>query len=83
MTETITPDVCKLHREVIDAKIATLKEKDDSLDSRMERIEDGIAEVRTLQKTILYALIGIAFGVVATLFGVILGRGIDLGWLIP
>jgi hypothetical protein len=83
MAETVTPDVCKLHREVIDAKIETLKAKDDSLDARMERIEDGITEVRTLQKTILYALIGIAFGVVATLFGVILGRGIDFGWLIP
>lgn len=83
MAETVTPDVCKLHREVIDAKIETLKAKDDSLDARMERIEDGIDEVRALQKTILYALIGIAFGVVATLFGVVLGRGIDFGWLIP
>jgi hypothetical protein len=82
MTETITPDVCRLHREVIDSKIETLKQKDDSLDNRMERIENGIEEVRGLQKTILYALIGISVGVALTLFGVLLGRGIDFGWLI-
>ncbi len=82
-TETVKTDVCRLHREVIDAKIETLKAKDDSLDNRMQRIEDGIEEVRALQKTILYALIGISVGVALTLFGVLLGRGIDLGWLIP
>jgi len=83
MTEqAITPDVCRLHREVIDSKIETLKQKDDSLDNRMERIENGIEEVRGLQKTILYALIGISVGVALTLFGVLLGRGIDFGWLI-
>jgi len=82
MTETVTPDVCRLHREVIDSKIETLKQKDDSLDNRMERIENGIEEVRGLQKTILYALIGISVGVALTLFGVLLGRGIDFGWLI-
>jgi hypothetical protein len=48
----------------------------------MERIENGIEEVRGLQKTILYALIGISVGVALTLFGVLLGRGIDFGWLI-
>jgi hypothetical protein len=82
MTETVTPDVCRLHREVIDSKIETLKQKDDSLDNRMERIENGIEEVRGLQKTILYALVGISVGVALTLFGVLLGRGIDFGWLI-
>ena len=81
--EAVKTDVCRLHREVIDAKIETLKARDDSLDNRMQRIEDGIEEVRALQKTILYALIGISVGVALTLFGVLLGRGIDLGWLIP
>lgn len=82
MTETtVTTDVCKLHREVIDTKIEALKQKDVSLDTRMQGIEDKIQAVFNLQKTILYALIGISVGVALTLFGVILGRGIDLGWL--
>lgn len=83
MTEVaVTTDVCKLHREVIDTKIEALKQKDVSLDTRMQGIEDKIQAVFDLQKTILYALIGISVGVALTLFGVILGRGIDFGWLL-
>jgi len=82
-TESLTPEVCYLHRAVIDAKIESLKQRDEALDSRMMRIEMGIEEVRALQKTILYALVGISVGVALTLFGVIIGRGIDFSWLVP
>ncbi len=82
MTEPVTVDVCKLHREVIDTKIEALKQRDDDLDEKMQGIQEGIQEVRKLQTTILYAIIGVAIGVALTLFGVILGRGIDFGWLL-
>jgi len=80
--ESVSSDMCKLHRDVIDAKIDSLKQRDEALDSRMMRIEMGIEEVRALQKTILYALIGISVGVALTLFGVIIGRGIDFSWIL-
>lgn len=83
MPDTITPDVCKLHREVIDAKIETLTQKDRALDARMAGIEDGIKMVRDLQTKILYAIIVMAFGTICTLIGVLYGRGLDLGWIIP
>ena len=81
MSEVITPDVCKLHREVIDTKIDALKQKDMTQDTRMQGIEEKIEEVFALQKTILYVIIFVAVGTCLTLLGVILGRGIDFGWL--
>jgi len=83
MTEEIVKsDVCRLHREVIDAKIETLKQKDHALDKRMEGIENKIQEVFDLQRTILYVIIFIAVGTILTLIGVLLGRGVDFGWLL-
>jgi hypothetical protein len=78
----ITPNVCQLHRDVIYAKIETLTQKDNALDRRMEGIENKIQEVFDLQRTILYVIIFIAVGTCLTLSGVLLGRGIDFGWLI-
>ena len=74
-TETITPEMCNLHREVLNAKIA-------ASDKRIDGILAEIRGVRDLQKQILYALIAIAFGVAFTLFGVIVGRGFDFGWIL-
>lgn len=67
---------CALHREVIETKLQATNE-------RVDGILQEIQCVRDLQKQILYALIGIGFGVACTLAGVVLGRGIDFGWLIP
>lgn len=85
MTEQtmVTQEMCKLHRELVEAKIGALKDKDNILENRMCGIEKGIEDVRALQKTILYTIIFVAFATVTTLMGVILGRGIDFGWLIP
>lgn len=80
--EGVTVEICKLHREIMDGKIEVLKVKDEALDGRMQGIEQGIKEVHDLQKLILYAIIGIAVGVILTLIGVILGRGIDFGWIL-
>ena len=80
--EVITPEVCRLHRKVVDGKLEVLKVKDEALDTRMKGIEDGIEGVYALQKTILYAIIVVAVGVALTLFGVLLGRGIDFGWIL-
>jgi hypothetical protein len=82
-SEYVTPEMCSLHREVINTKLKMLEGVDDAIEGRMLRIEAGIDEIRQLQKNIYYALIGISVGTVLTLLGVILGRGIDFGWLIP
>ena len=80
--EVITPEVCRLHRKVVDGKLEVFKVKDEALDTRMKGIENGIKGVYALQRTILYAIIGLAVGVALTLFGVLLGRGIDFGWIL-
>lgn len=67
---------CVLHREVIETKL-------DATNKRVDGILIEIQGVRDLQRQILYALILIGFGVACTLAGVVLGRGIDFGWLIP
>ena len=74
-TETITPEMCNLHREVLNAKIA-------ASDKRIDGILAEIQGVRDLQKQILYVLVAIGFGVAFTLFGVIVGRGFDFGWIL-
>jgi hypothetical protein len=68
--------MCKLHREVIDTKVAACNQ-------RVDGVLEAVQEVRSLQKTIMITLLVIAIGVGCTLFGVIMGRGIDFGWLIP
>jgi len=68
--------MCNLHRELINTKLA-------ACNARVEGILAEIQGVRDLQRMILYALIGIGFGVACTLAGVIVGRGLDFGWLIP
>ena len=74
--EYTTPEMCNLHREVLNAKIA-------ACDKRIDGILAEIQGVRDLQKQILYVLVAIGFGVAFTLFGVIVGRGFDFGWIIP
>jgi hypothetical protein len=71
----ISPEICALHREVITTKIA-------ACESRVDGILEELQEVRQLQKTILYTLIFIAIGVICTLAGVVLGRGVDFGWIV-
>ena len=79
----IRTEMCNLHREVINTKLEMLKGVDEAIEARMVRIEDGISEIRQLQKSIYYALIGISVGTALTLLGVVLGRGFDFGWLHP
>jgi hypothetical protein len=74
--EYITPETCALLRKLFDAQLA-------ATNARVDGILEEIQCVRDLQKQILYTLIIIGFGVGFTLFGVLVGRGLDLGWLIP
>lgn len=77
MTEDcVTHEMCELRRQVITTRV-------NGQDTQIDGILDEIREVRNLQKTILYTLIFISIGVACTLMGVVLGRGIDFGWLIP
>lgn len=79
----VTREVCELHHQVTAAKIESLQLCDEKLEKRMDGIEEGIASVQALQKQILYAIIFVAVGTIMTLTGVIVGRGIDFGWLMP
>ena len=78
MTETtsVSPEMCSLHREVIEAKLLVCNE-------RVDWILEELKGVRDLQKQILYTLIFLSVGVSLTLFGVLIGRGVDFGWLVP
>jgi hypothetical protein len=81
--EFVSPEMCRLRQEVLRVEIAALKERNENMETRMERIEAAIEEVRNLQKTILYAIISLAILGFCTLLGVLVGRGIDLGWFVP
>jgi hypothetical protein len=74
--EYITKQICDLHRE-------NLLFRQDSCEKRVDGILEELQEVRQLQKMILYTLIFVAVGTCFTLAGVILGRGVDFGWLVP
>lgn len=79
----ITKEVCELHNKVIASRIEFLQQADEKLEKRIAGIEEGIASVQVLQKQILYVIIFVAIGTIMTLLGVILGRGFDLGWMVP
>jgi hypothetical protein len=74
--EYVPRSECILHRELIITKI-------DASEKRVDGILEEIKEVRQLQKNIQWTLFFIAAGVICTLFGVVMGRGFDFGWIIP
>ena len=67
---------CDLHRELLNEKMS-------STNKRVDGILEEIQEVRMLQRQIYNAIIGVAILAFVTLLGVVIGRGIDLGWLLP
>jgi hypothetical protein len=85
MTENdvVTPVVCELHRRLTDSKIDGLKACDETLEKRMDGIESGIKDVLALQKTLLYAIIGVFGTSILILIGVIAGRAIDFKFFFP
>jgi vacuolar-type H+-ATPase subunit E/Vma4 len=87
--EYVTPSMCELHHQIMEAKLEVLRQRDKALEDRMTGVEQRldkmdakIDKVILLQESIYKALIAITIGVVITLGGVILGRALDFGWLI-
>ncbi len=74
-TEYITPELCHLHREVLRVQV-------EACDKRVDGILEELQTVRELQNSIRNYIIFIAAGVALTLFGVVLGRGFDFGWIL-
>lgn len=87
--EYVTPKDCELHHKLIEAQMETLRQKDDFLDERMTGIEtrlttiDGkMDKVVALMESQKNYIIWLLVGIVLTGAGVLLGRGVDFGWLI-
>jgi uncharacterized membrane protein len=72
----VKPELCALHRDVMRVQI-------ESCDRRVDGILEELKTVRELQNSIRNYIVFIAIGVILTLFGVIMGRGFDFGWLLP
>lgn len=72
----VTIRECDLHRALVNEKLA-------ATNKRVDGILEEIQEVRHLQTRIYNTIIAIAILTLCTLVGVLLGRGIDLGWFIP
>jgi len=72
----VKPEMCALHRDVIRVQV-------EACDKRVDGILEELREVRELQVSIRNYILFIAVGVILTLLGVILGRGMDFGWLLP
>ena len=68
--------MCVLRHQMID-------EKFEAIETEMSGVRADIREVRNLQKTILYAIIGLFAASILTLIGVIAGRAIDFGAFFP
>jgi hypothetical protein len=79
----ITPEVCILKHEIVDTKIEGLECEIKSIKDSQAGIRDEIREVRDLQKTILYAIIGLFGTGILTLIGVVAGRAIDFRLFFP
>ena len=75
IVDGVTPEICNLHRDLINAKIG-------ACDARVDGIMDELRAVRDLQVSIRNTMIVIAAGVILTLLGVVLGRGFDFGWIV-
>jgi len=74
--EFVTKELCEAHRENNTAKHA-------DLDTRVDTLSTKIDQILTLQTATYHAIIYLAGGIIVILIGVILGRGFDLGLLIP
>lgn len=74
--QSITSEICSLRHEIIETKIHAVEE-------RVDGIQACLQEVRDLQTKILYAIIGLFGTSIMILIGVIAGRAIDFGALIP
>lgn len=68
--------MCVLRHQMID-------EKFEAIETEMSGVRADLREVRNLQKTILYAIIGLFAASILTLIGVIAGRAIDFGVFFP
>jgi hypothetical protein len=55
----------------------------DTIEGEVSGMRADLKEVRDLQKTILYAIIGLFAASILTLIGVIAGRAIDFGVFFP
>jgi hypothetical protein len=60
-----------------------IDEKFEAIETEMSGVRADLREVRNLQKTILYAIIGLFAASILTLIGVIAGRAIDFGVFFP
>lgn len=75
-TEAVSNEMCVLRHQMIN-------EKFEAIEIEMSGMRADLREVRNLQKTILYAIIGLFAASILTLIGVIAGRAIDFGVFFP
>jgi len=68
--------MCLLRHEMVDKRC-------DAIEGEVSGMRADLKEVRDLQKTILYAIIGLFAASILTLIGVIAGRAIDFGVFFP
>jgi predicted AAA+ superfamily ATPase len=81
--ELITAKMCELHREVIEAKLSITDKRIDNIMDELKDVKDEIRGLSNIQRNMYYAVIFVAIASVLILIGVLLGRGIDLGLLLP
>ena len=74
--QLINNTICNLRHEIITTKI-------EAVEGRVDGIQACLQEVRDLQTKILYAIIGLFGTSIMILLGVLTGRAIDFGALIP
>jgi hypothetical protein len=68
---------------LLETKICACNERVDGILDEIKGVRQAQTAVMDLQRVILYAIIVVAFGVIFTLAGVIMGRGVDFGWIVP
>lgn len=77
--DSVTSEVCDLRGKIFDGKLSTLEGEIATIKEQQRGLREDIKEVRDLQKTILYAIIGLFGTSITILIGVIAGRVIDFG----
>jgi hypothetical protein len=75
-TEKVSNEMCLIRHQMVDQRC-------EAIEGEVTGMRADLKEVRDLQKTILYAIIGLFAASILTLIGVIAGRVIDFGVFFP
>lgn len=85
----VTPSQCEQHHKLMDLKLELLRQKDASLEDKIDGVEKRLDsmdakmdKILGLQESFNKYTLWLAVGIILTLVGVLAGRALDFGWIV-